>query len=88
MNGSKICIFEQRNEVSLGSFLQRHHGRRLESEISLHNGESIRIIVESQTKKGGEATHFEILRNLANEPLEGKFPNEEFCRLLVPSDLT
>jgi len=31
----KIRVFEQRDKVSLGSLLQRHDGRRLESEVGL-----------------------------------------------------
>ena len=35
MDGAQVGIFEETNEVSLGSFLEGHDGRRLESEVSL-----------------------------------------------------
>ena len=35
VNGAQVGIFEEANEVSLGSFLQSHDGGRLEAEVSL-----------------------------------------------------
>lgn len=35
MNGSKIRVFEQRDEVRLSGLLQRHDSGRLEAEIGL-----------------------------------------------------
>jgi hypothetical protein len=32
----KISVFEEGDEVSLGGFLKRHDGGRLEAEIGLH----------------------------------------------------
>lgn len=37
MDGGQVGIFEQRDEICLGSFLQSHNGRRLETEISLND---------------------------------------------------
>jgi hypothetical protein len=42
----------------------------------------------NQWTKSKATTHFKVLCDLAHQPLEGQFPNKEFCRLLVPSDLT
>jgi hypothetical protein len=35
VNGCEIRIFEERDEVGLGSLLERHDGRRLEAEVGL-----------------------------------------------------
>lgn len=35
MDGAQVGVFEETDEVGLGSLLQSHHGRPLESEISL-----------------------------------------------------
>lgn len=35
MDGSQVGVFEQRDEVSLGSFLECKDGRRLETEVGL-----------------------------------------------------
>ena len=35
VDGSQIGVLEQGDEVGLGSLLQGHHGRRLESEVGL-----------------------------------------------------
>ena len=35
VNRSQVGVLEERHEVRLGSFLQRHDGRRLETEIRL-----------------------------------------------------
>jgi hypothetical protein len=86
MDGGKIRVFEQRYKICLGGFLQRHDSRRLEPQIGLQS--SMATMRQcSQTERGRE-THFEVLCNLTHKPLEGKFANEEFCRLLVPSDFT
>jgi hypothetical protein len=86
MDGGKIRVFEQRYKICLGGFLQRHDSRRLEPQIGLQS--SMATMRQcSQTERGRE-THFEVLCNLTHKPLEGKLANEEFCRLLVPSDFT
>ena len=38
--------------------------------------------------KTGETTNLEILSDFTNEPLEGQLADEEFRRLLVPTNLT
>ena len=35
MDGAEVGVLEETNEVGLGSFLEGHDGRRLETEISL-----------------------------------------------------
>ena len=35
VDGAQVGVFEETNEVSLGSFLKSHHGRGLEAKVSL-----------------------------------------------------
>lgn len=35
MNGGKVCILEERDQVSLGGFLEGHNGRGLKAKIGL-----------------------------------------------------
>jgi len=59
MNGAKIGVLEERNEVGFGCLLQCQDGCALEAEIFL-----------------------EILRNLADQSLEGQFANQVVSALL------
>ena len=36
VNGSQVGVLEERDEVRLGSLLERHDGRRLEAEVGLY----------------------------------------------------
>jgi histone H3 len=40
VDSSQVGIFEQWHKICLSGFLQRHNGRRLESEVSLTNNKS------------------------------------------------
>ena len=35
VDGAQVGVFKQTNQVCLGCFLQSHHGRRLETQVSL-----------------------------------------------------
>ena len=65
MDGAKVGVLEEANEVGLGGLLEGKDGRSLEAEVGL-----------------------EVLRDLADETLEGKLADEEVGRLLVATDLT
>ena len=39
MDGSQVSVLKERNEVSLGGFLQSHHSGGLEAEIRLTSHE-------------------------------------------------
>jgi hypothetical protein len=79
VNGSKVGIFKERDEVSLSGFLQRHHGRWLKAEIGLQR--------ESATMpKGNIKTHLEVLSDLTNKTLEGKLADEKLSWLLIATN--
>ena len=65
VDGAKVGVLEEANEVGLGGLLEGKDGRSLEAEVGL-----------------------EVLRDLADETLEGKLADEEVGRLLVATDLT
>ena len=65
MDGAQVCVFEERDEVSLGGFLKSDDGGSLEAKIVL-----------------------EVLSDLTNKPLEGKFAHEKLSGLLVSTDFT
>ena len=46
MDSSQVGVFEEGDEVGLGSLLERHDGRRLEAEIGLDD-------MGSFVRKGG-----------------------------------
>ena len=83
MDSSKIGIFKQRDKVSLCSLLQRHHSRRLETQVSLYNTAS--AYESSQIQR---ATNLEVLRNFTHKTLEGQLPNKQLGRLLVTTNFT
>ena len=64
MDGAKVGVFEESDEVSLAGLLESHNRRALESEVGL-----------------------EVLSDLTDQSLEGKLPQKEFGRFLVPADL-
>ena len=35
MDGAEVCVLEETNQVSLACLLKSHHGRALESQVSL-----------------------------------------------------
>ena len=65
VDGAKVGVFKEGDEVSLNGFLERTDGRGLEAEIGL-----------------------EVLCDLTDQALEGKFADQELGRLLVATDLT
>ncbi len=81
VDGSQIGVFEQRDEVRLSSFLQRHDGGRLETEIGLRYD-------ERRPDKRRTAPHLEILGDFTDETLEGQLANKQLRRLLVPPNFT
>ena len=81
MNSSQVGILEQRDEISLSSFLKSHHSRRLETKIRLSNFSLIK-------PSARQLTHLEILSNLTNKSLERQLANQKLGRLLIPSDFT
>jgi hypothetical protein len=88
VNSSQVGVFEQRDEVSLSSFLESHNGGGLEAEISLNDNGEQRVSIGVIEKKSRRTTNLEILSDFTNETLEREFANEEFGRLLVTSDFT
>ena len=46
------------------------------------------ISERGQDSKHSLDTNLEVLGNLTNKPLEGQLTNQEFRRLLVPTDFT
>jgi hypothetical protein len=81
MDGSQVGVFEERDEIGLGGFLQSHDGGGLEAQVGLERGMSV-----VYGRRG--RVYLEVLRNLTNKTLEGQLPDEELGRLLVPPDLT
>lgn len=47
-----------------------------------------RVSQKQSQQKNRLETHLEILSNLTNKTLEGKLPDKQLGRLLIPSDLT
>jgi len=64
VDGAKVGVLEEANEVGLRGLLERDDSRRLEAEVGL-----------------------EVLRDLADEALEGELADEQLSRLLVAADL-
>jgi hypothetical protein len=83
MDSSKIGVLKQRDKVSLGSLLQRHHSRRLETQVSLYNS-----TLAYESPQIQRVTNLEVLRNFTDKTLEGQLPNKQLGRLLVPTDFT
>jgi hypothetical protein len=79
VNGSKVGIFKEGDEVSLSSFLQCHHGRWLETKIGLQ-GEL------AMTPRERVKTHLEVLSDLANKTLEGKLADEKLSWFLIATN--
>jgi hypothetical protein len=42
MDSSQVGVLKERDEVSLGGFLESHHSRGLETKIGLDSNESIK----------------------------------------------
>jgi hypothetical protein len=82
VDGSKVGVFEKRDEVCFSSFLKSHNSGGLETQVGLHR--RVRIMLEHKTT----TTHLKVLGDLTDKSLEGKFANEKFGRLLVPPDFT
>jgi hypothetical protein len=79
VNGGKVGILKEGDEVSLSGFLQCHHGRWLEAEIGLR-GEL------AMMPKGNVKTHLEVLSDLTNKTLEGKLADEELSWFLIATN--
>jgi hypothetical protein len=80
VNGSKVGIFKEGDEVSLGGFLQCHHCRWLEAEIGLQRELAM-------TPREHVKTHLEVLSDLTNKTLEGKLADEKLSWLLIATNL-
>ena len=65
VDGTKVGVLEQSDEVGLAGLLESHDGGALESKVS-----------------------FEVLSNLTDQSLEGKFPQQELGRFLVSTDFS
>jgi hypothetical protein len=66
VDGGKISVFEQGDQVCLGGLLKSHYGGRLEAEVSLEvDG------LERNGKRAACVTNLEVLSDLTDEALEG-----------------
>jgi len=89
VDSGQVGVFEERDEVSLGSFLESHNGGRLETKIGLE-------ILSDFTNETLEATEFRSQNEFCqlNESSRErdrdsrKLANEKFGRLLVTTNLT
>ena len=82
MDGSKVGVLEEGDEVGLGGLLQRHDSGGLEAEVRLE-AESVR------DRKGEDSeANLKVLRNFADETLEGELADEQLGRLLVTTNFT
>jgi hypothetical protein len=79
VNGSKVGIFKEGDEVSLGGFLQCHHCRWLEAEIGLQRELAM-------TPREHVKTYLEVLSDLTNKTLEGKLADEKLSWLLIATN--
>jgi hypothetical protein len=60
----------------------------LEAQVGLAaKTPSFSLRVQPWTRVGSVTTDLEVLRDFTDETLEGKLPDEELSRLLVPTDL-
>jgi hypothetical protein len=86
VDGSKVGILKQGDEVSLSSLLKGHNSRRLETKIGLVVYDPA-IISPSAAKEKGERER-PTLRDFTDEALEGQLADEELGALLVATDFT
>ena len=82
MDGGKVGVFEEGDEVGLGGLLEGHDGRGLEAEIGLcgrseYKGKGTQPVI----------TYLEVLSDLTNKTLEGELADEELGGLLVATNL-
>lgn len=74
MDGSQVGVLKEGDEVGLGSLLEGHDGRRLESEVGLEKtSQWARFDVEKMA-------YLEVLGDFTNKSLEGKLPDKELSR--------
>jgi hypothetical protein len=85
MNSGQVSVLEERDKISLSSFLKRHNSRRLETKVGLQRTESAS---SSHTSTKANQSHLEILSNLTNKSLERELADKKLSRLLVPSNFT
>ena len=82
VDGRKVRVLKERDEICLGSLLKSHDGRGLESEVCLKGSKS----APSSSARRNDA-HLEVLCNFTDEPLEGQLADKKLGRLLVTTDL-
>ena len=71
MDGTKVGVFEQSNQISFCSFLQGHNCCALESDFA--------------TQRRGD--YLVVRCNFSHQSLEGQLSYQEFCGLLVLPNL-
>lgn len=67
MDRSQVGVLKERDEVRLGSLLERHDRRRLESEVRLCHKSNLIPFPQYKVL----VTHLEVLSNLTDKTLEG-----------------
>jgi uncharacterized protein YjiK len=88
VDSGQVGVFEERDKISLSSFLKSHHSRRLETKVSLQQQQQKRVRSSSHIQSNNKKNHLEILSDFTNKSLERELANEELSRLLVPSNFT
>ena len=82
MDGCKVGVLEEGDEVCLGGLLEGHDGGGLEAQVGLEN-----CLLEG-VKAKEKRTNLEVLRDFTDQTLEGELADEQLGRLLVATDFT
>jgi len=74
VDGGKIGVLKERDEIGFCRLLQGHNSRRLEAQVSLQ-GKSMSPWFASTQE---DFANLKVLCDLTHETLEGQLPDEEF----------